>query len=289
MVQDEVTRRIVDALKITLSPSEVATLAAAQTTNSKAHDFFLAGREFVYGPTRNRDMFERAIDLFQKAIAEDPDYGEPYAGVAWAHLMDWQNHWTEDWRRGLDLAEPDIDAALRKNPLSAFVHHIAMIFWFNKKDLDKASALGDRALEISPNFSHALNSRGFISAYNGQPHAGVSFIERAMRLDPGNKQHYLHFLGSAYLLAGDYAAAARTFRERIQLSPKTDLSRAFLVAALGHLGEPEEARRVWRELREINPNYSFAEHIGRLPFRNSADADHLTEGLAKAGIDAYAN
>ncbi len=90
-VQDEVTRRIVDALKITLSPGEAATLAAVETTNSKAHDFFLAGREFVYGPTRNREMFERTIDLFQKAIAEDPDYGEPYAGVAWAHVMNWQN------------------------------------------------------------------------------------------------------------------------------------------------------------------------------------------------------
>ena len=68
--------------------------------------------------------------------------------------------------------------------------------------------------------------------------------------------------------------------------PNTNLSRAFLAVALGHLGEAEEARRVWRELKEIDPNYSFAEHVGRLPFTNPADVDRLREGLNRAGINA---
>ena len=72
----------------------------------------------------------------------------------------------------------------------------------------------------------------------------------------------------------------------VGISPKTDLSRAFLAVALGHLGEAEEAGQVWRELMEINPKYSFAEHVGRLPFRNTADVDRLAEGLSKAGIAA---
>ena len=75
-------------------------------------------------------------------------------------------------------------------------------------------------------------------------------------------------------------------RQRIALSPKTDLSRAFLAVALGHLGKAEEAGLVWRELMEINPKYSFAEHVGRLPFRDQTDVDRLVEGLSKAGIPA---
>jgi adenylate cyclase len=54
--------------------------------------------------------------------------------------------------------------------------------------------------------------------------------------------------------------------------------------ALGHLGEAEEARRIWGELMEINPKYSFAEHVGRLPFTNPADVERLWDGLRKAGI-----
>mgnify|MGYP001324601116 FL=1 len=68
------------------------------------------------------------------------------------------------------------------------------------------------------------------------------------------------------------------------MTPNTDLSRAFLASALGHLGRLEEACQIWRELKQINPRYSYVDHIGRLPFRNSADADRFTDGLRKAGL-----
>ena len=105
-----------------------------------------------------------------------------------------------------------------------------------------------------------------------------------MRLDPAFQQQHMHFLGTAYFVAGDYETAAALFRDRIAINPTTDLSRAFLASALGHLGRLEEAREVWHELEQINPKYSPAEHIGRLPFRDPADADKFTTGLRKAGL-----
>ena len=86
------------------------------------------------------------------------------------------------------------------------------------------------------------------------------------------------------LLAGQYQKAVEAFRERIRLSPKTDLSRGLLIAARGHLGEVDEARRVSAELRAINPSYRFSEHVGRLPFSNPADAERIRQGYAKAGL-----
>jgi adenylate cyclase len=285
-VQDEVTRRIVDALKIKLSPRESAKLADIETANSKAHDFFLAGREALWGTIRNREEFERSTDLLEKSIGEDPSYGEPYAGLAFAQVLNWQFHWTDDWSESLEKAERYIDQALQKSPQVAFVHYIAAVFHLWKKDLDRSAAESDVALNLNPNYAQAHNSRGIVNIYGGQPLAAVPHIEQAIRLDPAIKHLYVHFLGSAYLVAGDYKAAASMFRERILLSPKTDLSRAFLAVALGHLGEVEEAGQVWRELKQINPKYSFAEHVGRLPFRNKADVDRLAEGLSKAGIVA---
>jgi adenylate cyclase len=283
-VQDEVTRRIVDALKITLSPSDATRLHDVGTTNSKAHDFYIAGREQLLSALRSRETFERMIDLFAKAIAEDPDYGEPYAALAFAHILNWQNHWTDDWSRSLETADRNLKVALQKTPRAAFVHHVASVFFFWSGDLDRSIAEADAAIDLNPNYAHAHSTRGLALIYNGQPLAAAPCIEQALRLDPATRQHYLHFLGSAYLFAGDYAAAARVFKERIELSPKTDLSRAFLAVALGHLGAADEAQRVWGELKAINPKYVFTEHVGRLPFRNPADADRLAEGLAKAGI-----
>lgn len=157
-----------------------------------------------------------------------------------------------------------------------------MYLW--KKDFDRSAAEADTALNLSPNYAHAHNSCGIVNIYAGAPLAAVPHIEQAIRLDPLFKHQCIHFLGSAYLVAGRYAEAAAQFRERIRLLPNTDLSRAFLAVALGHLGEAEEAKRVWRELTEINPQYSFAEHVGRLPFRDPADVARLREGLIKAGV-----
>jgi adenylate cyclase len=106
-----------------------------------------------------------------------------------------------------------------------------------------------------------------------------------MRLDPA-PQHgqYVHFLGTAYFVAGEYEMAADCFKDRITINPRTDFSRAFLAAALGHLGKGDEAVQIWRELETINPRYSFADHIDRLPFKDTADAEKFTAGLRKAGL-----
>ena len=125
-----------------------------------------------------------------------------------------------------------------------------------KKDLDRSTAEADTALNLNPNYAQAHNSRGIVNIYGGQPLGAIPHIEQAIRLDPALKQLYIHFLGSAYLVAGKFEAASALFGGRIQLAPKTDLSRAFLAVALGHLCEAEEAGRVWRELMEINPKYS---------------------------------
>ena len=69
----------------------------------------------------------------------------------------------------------------------------------------------------------------------------------------------------------------------IAITPTTDLSRALVASALGHLGRAEEARQVWRELKEINPRYPYSDHFRRLPFRNPAEADKFTGRPAQGG------
>ena len=71
-VQDDVTRRIVDALKVTLSPAENARLTDTETTNMEAYNCSLRGRELLLGSTKNRDTFEQSKASFMRAIELDP-------------------------------------------------------------------------------------------------------------------------------------------------------------------------------------------------------------------------
>ncbi len=57
-----------------------------------------------------------------------------------------------------------------------------------------------------------------------------------------------------------------------------------LAAVLGHLGKSDEAQRVWTELMEVNPDYSFSAHRSRMPFLDPSVADVIANGLGKAGL-----
>ncbi len=204
-------------------------------------------------------------------------------GSAMAYCLDFQNHWagTPD---ALDLAAHFAAQAIEKGPNRT----LCALCRGGRHNVEKGPREGesrDRSSagaqsELRPCLRHTRPRRGLLGPSAG----GDPDVQRAILLDPVFTQQYIHFLGSAYLVAGQYETAAAALRERIRLAPKTDLSRAFLASALGHLGEFAEAQRIWPELKEINPKYSFAEHIARLPFQNPADGDRIGEGLVKAGL-----
>lgn len=282
-VQDEVTGHIVDALKIKLTSVEAARIADIPTKSPEAHDLFLRGRELILGRKWTRDVFDKLVAFMTRAIELDPAYAEAYAGLAFAHNQDFHNRLTGS-PDALDVAERFATIGIEKGPMVPFVHWVAAAVVLWKKDFERVKRETEIALALNPNYALACAARGNAETYSGHPLAAIPFYERAMRLDPAFTQQYIHFLGSAYLVAGQYEAAAASFRERIRLAPETDLSRGLLISALGHLGQIDEARRVWAELKQVNPKYSFAGHLCRLPFSNSADADRIKDGFAKVGL-----
>jgi adenylate cyclase len=282
-VQDEVTHHIVDALKIKLTPNEAARIAVIPTKSLEAHDLFLRGRELIFGHRWTRNIFNELVALMTRAIELDQDYAEAYAGLGFAHSQDFHNRFT-DSPDSLDVADNFVNIAIEKSPTVPFAHWVAAAVALFKGNLERAKRESEIALTLNPNYALACGTRGNAEIYSGHPLAAIPFIERAMRLDPAFTQQYLHFLGSAYLVAGEYEAAAASFRERIRLAPETDLSRGLLVSALGHLGDIDEARRIWAELKQVNPKYSSAKHLARLPFSNPADAARIKDGFDKAGL-----
>jgi adenylate cyclase len=282
-VQDDVTRRIVDALKVTLSPAEKARLADSGTPNVDAYDCYLRGRELLAVNPKNRERFEQATKLFVRALELDPSYSQAYAALSMAYNLDYQNRWSDNPDASLGLAKQNADLAIEKNPKEPFARLVAA--WAAMfDDLDRAKSEADNTLALNPNSSGAYVILGHIETLSGRPLEAIPAIERAMRLDPAFRAQHLHFLGMAYLLAGKYETAAALLKERVNLMPGTDFGRVLLASALGHLGDGEEARRIWRELKEINPRYSFSEHFARQLFRNEKDVRRIADGLANAEL-----
>ena len=286
-VQDDVTHRIVDALKITLSPAEKERLAdteTSKTSNVVAYDCMLRGREFMLGKEKNLETFGQAIKYFKQALEHDPNYSVAYVCLGFAYMFDYQNRWTENPDGSLQIAKEYARQAIEKDPNEPLARCVSALAASYEKDLDRAKTEIDVALALNPNLALAHSLRGNIRAYSGKPLDAIPEIEQAMRLDPALSEQFLHFLGLAYLMASKYETAAALLRQRIILVPNTDFSRAILTSALGHLGEVDAARQMWGELMAINPNYSFAGHIGRQPFKRKEDVERIAEGLNKAGV-----
>jgi adenylate cyclase len=284
-VQDDVTGRIVEALKVTMSPAEKARISGSGTNNLDAYDCFLRARALlVVGKTQSRAVFEQACGFLLKAIELDGNYAQAYAGLGVAHVLNYQNRWTADSNDALQQAKQAVGRAIELDPQELMGRVAASLVATFEADLDRAKSEANMVLALNPNSSEAYSCLGNAYIFSGQPLEAIPMIELSIRLDPAYTQQHLHLLAVANLLAGKYETAAALLKQRILMVPNTDFSRAVLASALGHLGEVEEARRVWSELMEINPRYTFANHYARQPFANKGDVRRIADGLDRAGL-----
>jgi serine/threonine protein kinase len=121
-VQDEIARKIAEALRVTLSPQELEALAIKPTENLQAYDLYLRGKRYARRQTR-QDL-EFALQMFENAVALDGSFALAYAACANACAMFYCNYsrepvWVERAREASgravalrwDLAEVQVSQA----------------------------------------------------------------------------------------------------------------------------------------------------------------------------------
>ena len=89
-VQDEIARKIAEALRVTLSPQELEALAIKPTENLQAYDLYLRGKRYARRQTR-QDL-EFALQMFENAVTIDPSFALAYAACANACAMFYCNY-----------------------------------------------------------------------------------------------------------------------------------------------------------------------------------------------------
>src|SRR5207249_8440179 len=106
-VQDEMARKIAEALRVTLSPEELEALAVKPTENLQAYDLYLRGKRYARRQTR-QDL-EFSLQMFENAVTIDPNFALAYAASANACAMFYCNYsrdqlWVERAREASGMA-----------------------------------------------------------------------------------------------------------------------------------------------------------------------------------------
>ncbi len=280
-VQDEVTRHIVEALKVRLTPNERVRREGRGKINAEAYDLLAKARSTVYRFTAESVLECRK--LLDRALQLDPDFSRAYALLAMAHGAEYLNNWNG---ANLDHIRRAVDFALKareKDENEPRAHQALAMMKLLLREYEEAERAAERAIELDANFDGGYVTLGQIHDFTGRHESAIGLFEQAMRLDP--EFHLtLHILGRAQMQAGRYDEAERNFLRRLERVPRTDMTRAYLASLYGITGRIEDARRVWKEMLEINPKFSI-EHLRRvLPYKDPAKFERLIEGVRKAGL-----
>ncbi len=282
-VQDELTREIVGALKIKLSPGVLPSASGSGTSNAEAQDAYFRGRAMLSGAIVNREVFLSGSVLLRRALELDPDFARPYGWLAVGYVNDFLNEWSDHHKDSLAEAHRLALTAVEKAPQDVLGHAALSLVLQVERKFDEARVELDLASALNPNDALTMSMQAVLLLSRNRADEAIAGMEAAMRLDPAWAHGYLHYLGTAYLLAGKYETAAALFRERILIVPNTDVSRAYLAVALSFQGHIDEARAAWADTLRVNPAFDFEVHVTRLPL-SLEYMDKLREGLAKAGI-----
>ena len=281
-VQDELTREIIAALKVKLTPEKKERLIRKNKIDEEAYDFFMRGRERAWLNTRSGNVEARS--LLGRAVTINPNFAAAHAFIGFTHVNDYINGWAEVPEESLKIGLEIAERAVQLDEAEPQGHYVlAVALGFNRQT-DRALAEARRTVDLAPNFAQGHHTIARMLTLSGDPAGAINTLDAYMRLDPLYPDMALHFLAEARFSLGQFDEAVTALKQRLARSPNSATSLALLASCYGHLGRIDEARAAWAEVMKIAPNFSIERQRRVLPYKNPDDFERRVEGLRKANI-----
>ncbi|MGE3872406.1 MAG: adenylate/guanylate cyclase domain-containing protein [Parvibaculaceae bacterium] len=231
-VQDEITKTIIEQLRVKLLPEERASIEDAPTQNVEAYTAFLKGKQIFRIGTRL--SLVRARQMYARALELDPSYARAYVGLANCASYLKSFH-------GADITVEEILATV------------------------------DKALALDPRLAEAHAAKGIAYAVDDRRNETVAAFGKALALDPSNWEALYHF-GRYHFGIGEFESAISLFMRAMEVQPDDYESATFLSQALEALGRSAEAanyaqiglKRAEQALRQNPENSRSAQLIANI-------------------------
>ena len=245
-IQSEVAQEIADSLQAKLSPTEANTMASAPTKDPAAYDLFLKG-EYEQRAALNAqtgELFDQAITWYKEAIARDPHFALAMAQLVICRL---RRHWLVEPLTDSELGDIGRTAndALALAPGLAEAHVALGVFhYYGFRQYEPALAEFQRAIELQPNNSEALQFIAYVYRRQGQWERALEGLERSLQRDPRNASTAGN-IAQTYCLMRRWKEAESTARRALAIDPHEATSMtALLFCSLNRDGNTQEALRV---------------------------------------------
>jgi tetratricopeptide (TPR) repeat protein len=218
-VQSEIAERVARALDVAVLDPERRSLESKPTENLAAYDYFLRGNEyFNRGQLGYLDLAPlTAVELYEKAVALDPQFALAWAALARAHTLVYDNDYDNTEER-LQRAREAAEAALRIDPDLPEAHLALGGVFVARRDYESALQQFEIARSERPDNAELLRAvAGALGDRNRWAEA-IPMLEEAVALDP-RSAGTARDLGEALRRAGRNAEAETQFDRAILLAP----------------------------------------------------------------------
>jgi serine/threonine protein kinase/tetratricopeptide (TPR) repeat protein len=242
-LEDQISGKLVDVLNLHPGSKELAQAAVHPTENIAAYDLYLKGQNAMRGLPDGKTI-QKAIDLYQSALKQDPGFALAYAGLADASLQMY------DQRKDRLWVEQALNAA-------------------------------QQAQQLNSNLPQVYMALGNVYSATGRNSEAVDMLQRAVHLAPNSDEAY-RLLGKAFENAGEESKAIEAFRKAIRIDPYYWVNAKELGDAYDASGDDDMALAQFQRITQIEPdNAAVYEDIGNL-YMKEGKFDRSVPALEKA-------
>jgi DNA-binding winged helix-turn-helix (wHTH) protein/tetratricopeptide (TPR) repeat protein len=247
-LQDAVARRVSRWINPKAPTDQRAALATYRPRVAEAYFLQLQGRALLNIAERKPAL--KALELFQQAVALDPEYAVAHAGLSSTYLLMASSSHLRAMPLGqaLVLARRSAQRAIALDETVgeawATLGKIKMHYEF---DWQGAEADLEHAAALSPMSVEALLAYGRFLMATGEPDASIEVVERARRVD-AQRRETLELMGEVLWFAGRIEPALEALAEAIALPPPEKRPHFRRMVVFDQLGRHDQAmadRRAW--------------------------------------------
>jgi len=281
-LQDEVNRKIVSALEISLTAADESRFNLVETTNPDAYDLMLRGIE-EYNRFA-RETIADARDLFEQAAALDPGYARAYANIALTYGTEVNFGWASNREESIRLGLENADKALALDDSIPQIYMTRSLLYLAQHQHRAAIEAAQRTVEVHPSYHDGYATLAFIGSFSGEYDRAMKALERAKQINPQGFVIYLAVEGRILFLNRQYEEAVVLLERSVERNPGFDSSHLDLAAAYAQLGRLDDAAWSVEEALAISPKLTLEQLRRDSLYALESDKDHYYGALRKAGV-----